>query len=61
MNNKTIYKDFASNIQDIDKKQGVVIISIAGIGNKDNGNDIIMPNAFKKTIQERFNKRFNGV
>ena len=48
---KSIYRE--TPVSDIDEKSNTVVVYYAAFGNVDNGGDIIMPNAFNKTIQER--------
>lgn len=48
------YKDIQNgSIKDIDVKQGIITGYFAAFNNIDNGGDMILPGAFKKSIQER--------
>ncbi len=46
-------KSFPSFVKAVDEDQGIVTQIVAVMGNRDAGNDIIMPGAFAKSLQER--------
>jgi HK97 family phage prohead protease len=47
------YKSLNLELKDVDRKEGVVMGYFAAFGNKDSDGDIIVPGAFKKSIEER--------
>lgn len=50
------YKIFPSFIKGLDEEKGIVETIFAVFGNQDEGNDILMPGSFKKTISENGQK-----
>jgi HK97 family phage prohead protease len=46
------YKSFNSEVKDVDTKQGVVTGYFSAFGNVDSDGDIMMPGAFKRSIQD---------
>ena len=46
-------KNIKASIQDVDMKQGIVILYASAFNNVDAHKDVIVPGAFAKTIQER--------
>ena len=50
---KFLTKDIKASIEDVDMKQGVVILYASAFNNVDSVKDVVLPGAFKKTIQER--------
>lgn len=46
------YKSFDLEVKDIDAKKGIVIGYFSAFGNVDSDGDIMMPGAFKRTIQD---------
>lgn len=45
-------KDVGLSLKDVDEKQGIVTGYFSVFNNKDSDGDIVMPGAFKKTLQE---------
>jgi HK97 family phage prohead protease len=50
------HKTFQSFVTKVDEAKGIVEHLVAVMGNKDQGNDVIWPGAFTKTLSERGNK-----
>lgn len=46
------YKSFNLEVKDVDKKQGIVTGYFSAFGNIDSDGDIMMPGAFKRSIQD---------
>lgn len=46
------YKNFENSVKDVDTVKGIVTGYFSIFGNKDSDGDIILPGAFKKTLQE---------
>lgn len=49
-------KDIFTKVKDVDKKQGIVIFYTSAFGNKDSDGDITQKGAFKKTLNDGFNR-----
>jgi len=47
-----LFKDVAESVKDVDTVKGIVTGYFSKFGNKDSDGDIILPGAFKKTLQE---------
>jgi HK97 family phage prohead protease len=60
MNNYKEKSAVFTKIEDVDKKQGIVIFYTSAFNNKDSDGDIIRKGAFKKSLEERF-KRFRHL
>lgn len=52
MNKLYTTKDFGDSVKDIDDLKGIVVGYFAKFGNVDSDGDMIMPGAFKKSIEE---------
>lgn len=50
------YKSFPAVVTGTDEVQGIVEAIVAVFGNVDDGEDIVFPGAFAKTLAERFNR-----
>ena len=46
------YKSFSLEVKDVDSKQGIVTGYFSAFGNVDSDGDIMMPGAFKRSIQD---------